>query len=100
MIDIDHGTSEPTIADPDEVFLPPEHADGTWLHMPDPHRPGYADLLRRDDATAYTDAERIRYGEHWYSYHRRAWISWKDAVRLGAASARVLYVIDLTEPAR
>src|SRR5688572_2463553 len=71
-------------------LLPPEPPDGTWLHVPDLHGTGYADVMRRDDLTAYGDSARALHHERWYSYHRRTWIPWADAVRLGAASERVL----------
>lgn len=93
----------------DDPVLPPEPPDGTWLHLPDLHRSGYADVLHRDDAASCDQAigdprrgllqdwaaERGVQQDHWWSFHRRTWLDWPTAVRLGAATARALH---LTSP--
>jgi hypothetical protein len=75
----------PLVPQVGDAVLPPEYPDGTMLHLPDLHGTGYTDVLLRDDAEGHNDHPKP--DRHWWSYHRREYIDWPTAVRLGAASA-------------
>jgi hypothetical protein len=75
---------EPRHLEPAPQLLPDEPPDGTWLHLPDLNGDGYTDVLCRDDAEGHNDYPGP--DRHWWSFHRRAWIDWPRAVRLGAAA--------------
>jgi hypothetical protein len=89
-------------ADPPPVtgtLLPPEWPDGTLLHLPDLHGTGYTEVIERNDAEGHNDRHNREHDRHWWAYHRRNWIDWPRAVRLGAASPRARVLAGLSLPA-
>lgn len=60
--------------------------DDTWLHVPDLHGNGYADVMYRDDRDGCYEPDRGDDSKNWWSFHQHRWISWNEAKRHGAAS--------------